>query len=177
MEAISGIADLIGPALGALTMEHHIWLPFLLAILSFTIMFIPTLLLEDETLHSSTEINGTHTESLNPRSTNTEEQPLLYEGGTSGYTDGHERATPIRSTTFIYGITFISFFLVSFARDSNNFLIPWISWRFDESMARVSMVSTRPYDFLLKGNSSGWTHFFAKGYCIISRFLRLPTIC
>lgn len=142
MEAISGIADLLGPALGAVTMEHHIWLPFLLAILSFTAMYIPTLLLEDETVNSSTEINSVHSEGLDCRSTNTEEQPLLHEGSTSGYSQGHEMVAPIRSTGFIYGITFASFFLISLARDSINFLIPWISWRFNESMARVS-ISTK----------------------------------
>lgn len=142
MEAISGIADLVGPALGAFTMEHHIWLPFLLAISSFLVMFIPTFLLEDETVHLSTELNGIHSESLDYQSTSTEEQPLLHGDSSFGLPQGHERVTPMRPSAIICGISFVFFFLVSLARDSNNFLILWISWRFNESMARVSIPST-----------------------------------
>ncbi|KAI1419203.1 major facilitator superfamily domain-containing protein [Xylaria sp. FL1777] len=137
MEAVSGIADLVGPALGALTMEDHIWLPFLLATLSFALMFVPTLLLEDEPTQHSIEINDIRYEAEDSRPGENEEQPLLRGSGT--YPHGSER-TFIRSTVFIYFVTFGSFFLVSLARDSNNFLIPWISWRFNESMARAGLI-------------------------------------
>ncbi|TGJ85661.1 hypothetical protein E0Z10_g3128 [Xylaria hypoxylon] len=135
MEAVSGIADLVGPALGTLTMEDHIWLPFLLATLSFTLMFVPTWLLEDETMHPSMDGNDIHSELEPSQPTDSEEQPLLLSLGDTNYGGDSER-TFIHSTAAIYSITFSSFFLVSLARDSNNFLIPWISWRFKESMAR-----------------------------------------
>ncbi|KAI1127256.1 major facilitator superfamily domain-containing protein [Nemania abortiva] len=126
MEAVSSIADLVGPALGAFTMENHIWLPFLLATLSFTLMFVPALLLGDDEVFQSTS---------------SEAQPLLDDNiGAPSYSRDSRRVGFIRSATAIYGISFGSFFLVSLARDSNNFLIPWISWRFHESMARAGLI-------------------------------------
>ncbi|KAI0873288.1 major facilitator superfamily domain-containing protein [Hypoxylon argillaceum] len=140
MEAVSGIADLVGPALGALTMEHHIWLPFLLATLSFTLMFVPTFLLGDEPMPLPIEVNATYPGFEACRSTDSEEQPLLHDISTSRYPRNSDRVTFIRSTSCIYVISFGSFFLLSLARDSNNFLIPWISWRFNESMARAGLI-------------------------------------
>ncbi|KAI8951737.1 major facilitator superfamily domain-containing protein [Xylaria longipes] len=140
MEATSGIADLAGPALGTLTMEHHIWLPFLLATLSFTLMFVPTLLLDDETMLSSTELNYIRSGVDSSEHNNNEGQPLLRGISNSTDSSSSERSNFVHSTAAIYGITFGSFFLVSLARDSNNFLIPWISWRFDESMARAGLI-------------------------------------
>ncbi|KAI0423537.1 major facilitator superfamily domain-containing protein [Xylaria sp. FL1042] len=139
MEAISGIADLIGPALGTLTMENHIWLPFLFATLSFTLMFVPTMLLQDEPTHLSMKMNDIGSEVEDSRPATSEERPLLRRIGNINHAFGSQRST-IRSTIVIYGITFGSFFLVSLARDSNNFLIPWISWRFNESMARAGLI-------------------------------------
>ncbi|KAI0532100.1 major facilitator superfamily domain-containing protein [Xylaria digitata] len=139
MEAVSGIADLVGPALGALTMDDHIWLPFLLATSSFALMFIPAWLLEDEAAPSSTDLRDIHSETEASRPTDSEEQPLLL--GTANSTDSRGPGTAsVHSTAAIHGITFGSFFLVSLARDSNNFLIPWISWRFNESMARAGLI-------------------------------------
>ncbi len=140
MEAISGIADLIGPALGTLTMEGHIWVPFLIAIFSFALMFVPAVLLEDEPTRFSIEINDIRSEVEVSRPTDSEEQPLLH--GIDPPAPDSEK-TFIRSTAVVYSVAFGSFFLVSLARDSNNFLIPWISWRFNESMARVSLYSRR----------------------------------
>ncbi|KAI1350597.1 major facilitator superfamily domain-containing protein [Xylaria sp. FL0043] len=139
MEAISGIADLIGPALGTLTMENHIWIPFLLATSSFTLMFVPTLLLQNETPYLSIEIDDIRPRVDGPRFATSEEQPLLRSNSNID-NDQSSETSPIRSTIAIYCITFGSFFLVSLARDSNNFLIPWISWRFDESMARAGLI-------------------------------------
>ncbi|KAI3316738.1 major facilitator superfamily domain-containing protein [Xylariaceae sp. AK1471] len=139
MEAISGIADLIGPALGTLTMEEYIWLPYLLATISFTLMFVPTLLLKDQTTHLLTEVDDIHSEVEVARLTDGEEQPLLPGAAISTYAHRSERGT-FQSTATIYSIGFSSFFLISLARDSNNFLIPWISWRFDESIARAGLI-------------------------------------
>ncbi|KAI0440334.1 major facilitator superfamily domain-containing protein [Xylaria telfairii] len=140
MEATSGLADLVGPVLGTLTMEQHIWLPFLLAILSFALMFVPTLLFGDETMLSPTELNHIQSEVDVSEHTDSEEQPLLRGISNSTSSSNSERSKFIHSTAIIYGITFGSFFLVSLARDSNNFIIPWISWRFDESMARAGLI-------------------------------------
>ncbi|KAI0909268.1 major facilitator superfamily domain-containing protein [Ustulina deusta] len=137
MEAISGIADLIGPALGTLTMEGHIWVPFLIAIFSFALMFVPAVLLEDEPTRFSIEINDIRSEVEVSRPTDSEEQPLLH--GIDPPAPDSEK-TFIRSTAVVYSVAFGSFFLVSLARDSNNFLIPWISWRFNESMARAGLI-------------------------------------
>ncbi|KAI8630194.1 hypothetical protein F5Y19DRAFT_474578 [Xylariaceae sp. FL1651] len=139
MEAMSGIADLIGPALGSLTMEHHIWLPFLLATMSFALMLIPTLLLGDELSYSQIDTEYNDPEVEVAPSTASEEQPLLAGVSTAIHTPASQPTAFIRSSAAIYAITFGSFFLVSLARDSNNFLIPWISWRFNESMARVRL--------------------------------------
>ncbi|KAI0521649.1 major facilitator superfamily domain-containing protein [Xylaria bambusicola] len=137
MEAISGIADLIGPALGTLTMENHISIPFLVATLSFALMFVPTILLQHDPLQLSIEIDDIDSEAEVSRPGDSEEQPLLR----SISADSNDSERPfIRSTMAIYGITFGSFFLISLARDSNNFLIPWISWRFNESMARAGLI-------------------------------------
>lgn len=147
MEAISGIADLIGPALGTLTMEKHIGIPFLLAIISFTLMFMPTVLLQNEPVHLSSEIDDIRSEAEVSRPADSEEQPLLR----SLSADSNDsQIISIRSTVAIYAITFGSFFLISLARDSNNFLIPWISWRFNESMARVSPYKNQVLCILLK---------------------------
>ncbi|KAI0481806.1 major facilitator superfamily domain-containing protein [Xylaria cf. heliscus] len=140
MEAISGIADLVGPALGTLTMEHNIWLPFLLATLSFTFMFVPTLLLEDEPMLTSTELNYIQSEVDASEEADSEERPLLRGISNSTYASSSGTSSFVNSTVILYSITFGSFFLVSLARDSNNFLIPWISWRFDESMARAGLI-------------------------------------
>ncbi|KAI0857414.1 major facilitator superfamily domain-containing protein [Xylaria cubensis] len=140
MEATSGIADLVGPALGTLTMENHIWLPFLLATLSFMLMFVPTILLDNETMLSSTELDSIQSGANAPQQIDSEEQPLLRGISNSSDASGPEWSNFVHSTVAIYSITFGSFFLVSFARDSNNFLIPWISWRFDESMARAGLI-------------------------------------
>ncbi|KAK5626751.1 hypothetical protein RRF57_002467 [Xylaria bambusicola] len=137
MEAISGIADLIGPALGTLTMENHIGIPFLVATISFALMFFPTILLQHEPPHLSIEIDDMCSEAEVSRPGDSEEQPLLR--SLSASSNDSERAS-IRSTVVIYGITFGSFFLISLARDSNTFLIPWISWRFNESMARAGLI-------------------------------------
>ncbi|KAI0111105.1 major facilitator superfamily domain-containing protein [Nemania sp. FL0031] len=141
MEAVSGIADLVGPALGALTMEDHIWLPFLLATLSFTLMFVPTFMLSDDPMRSSRAVNRISPEIEASQSIENEEQPLLSDNiSVPDYSRNPQRVIFIRSTAVIYGISFGSFFLVSLARDSNNFLIPWISWRFNESMARAGLI-------------------------------------
>ncbi|KAI0975626.1 major facilitator superfamily domain-containing protein [Xylaria arbuscula] len=139
MEAMSGIADLIGPALGALTMGHHIWLPFLLATLAFTLMLVPTLFLGDEPAHFSTENNDIRTETEVSRSAEIETQPLLQ--AIADTNDSHSTGTAFkRFMAVIYSMTFGSFFLISMARGSNNFLIPWISWRFNESMAQAGLI-------------------------------------
>ncbi|KAJ8132245.1 hypothetical protein O1611_g1377 [Lasiodiplodia mahajangana] len=105
MEAVSGIADLAGPALGALTMEDHIWLPFLLATLSFTCMFVPTFMLEDEPMASSRAANRNRPEFEASQSTNNEAQPLLRDNiGVSNYSHGPQRATFMQSTAAIYGV-------------------------------------------------------------------------
>ncbi|KAI1754231.1 major facilitator superfamily domain-containing protein [Xylaria castorea] len=140
MEATSGIADLVGPVLGTLTMEHHIWLPFILATLSFTLMFVPTLLFDDETRLPSTELNYIQSEVDASEHMDSEERPLLRGIINSSDASSSERSSFVHSMVAIYCITFGSFFLVSLARDSNNFLIPWVSWRFDESMARAGLI-------------------------------------
>ncbi|KAI0202877.1 major facilitator superfamily domain-containing protein [Astrocystis sublimbata] len=140
MEATSGIADLVGPALGALTMEQHIWMPFLLAISSFTFMLVPALLLEDEAALLHTEVGHIGSEENGTERSSDEEQPLLR--GLNDNTNGSriETSSSVHATHVVYAIVFGSFFLLSMARDSNNFLIPWIAWRFDESMAEAGLI-------------------------------------
>ncbi|KAK2934042.1 Major facilitator superfamily [Fusarium oxysporum f. sp. vasinfectum] len=41
MEAISGIADLLGPIIGTMTMSIHLGIPFALALVVFSLIFIP----------------------------------------------------------------------------------------------------------------------------------------
>ncbi|KAI1358088.1 major facilitator superfamily domain-containing protein [Xylaria arbuscula] len=137
MEAISGIADLLGPALGTLTMENHIGIPFLLAIISFTLMFMPTALLQNELALLPIEIDDIRPETEVSRPGDSEERPLLRSNSADSI---DSQRSSIHSTMIIYVITFGSFFLISLARDSNNFLIPWISWRFNETMARAGLI-------------------------------------
>ncbi|KAI1298070.1 major facilitator superfamily domain-containing protein [Xylaria venustula] len=139
MEALSGIADLVGPALGTLTMEHHIWLPFLLATLVFALMFVPTVFLGEQPSHLLTKNNDIRSEAEVSGSADSETQPLLQ--ATADTNDFQRAGTTSKSfMAVIYSMTFGSFFLISLARDSTNFLIPWISWRFNESMARAGLI-------------------------------------
>ncbi|KAJ3574103.1 hypothetical protein NPX13_g4481 [Xylaria arbuscula] len=150
MEAISGIADLLGPALGTLTMENHIGIPFLLAIISFTLMFMPTALLQNELALLPIEIDDIRPETEVSRPGDSEERPLLRSNSADSI---DSQRSSIHSTMIIYVITFGSFFLISLARDSNNFLIPWISWRFNETMARwteIGVVHSRFDNFIVK---------------------------
>lgn len=143
MEAVSGIADLVGPVLGALTMEVHIWIPFALATASFVLMFVPVLMLEKDAIQY---VGRSESVESGSESTEAEQQSLLPE-------DTNESTPPVmkvlssfnllRSPDTIFAATLVSFFLLSFSRDSNSFLIPWASWRFDESMARVSLDLSR----------------------------------
>lgn len=147
MEAISGVADLIGPALGSITMEIRTWIPFLLACISFSLMFVPVGLIKNDNELIHTE--DTTATSARVLSDEAERRPLirdedaLLSESSSGTHDTHETHA---SSIFcfkaaLYAISFGTFFLISLARDSNNFLIPWVSWRFDETMASVGPVS------------------------------------
>lgn len=132
MEAVSGIADLVGPVLGALTMATHIWIPFLIATVAFSLMFTPALYLNN-TVKEGTVPQG------DPSSA-AETQPLLGNDITSDSEADDRVPRPeelLRSKAAILLLSFGSFFLFQVARDSTNYLIPWVALRFNETMARV----------------------------------------
>lgn len=144
MEAVSGVADLVGPALGSVTMETRIWIPFLLAMIAFSLMFVPVGLVTND--HKLLDTEDTPPRSAEVPSDEAERRPLIRDDdalpteASPGAHDSH--ASGIFGTRMsLYAIAFGSFFLISLARDSNNFLIPWVSWRFDETMASVCSVS------------------------------------
>lgn len=143
MEAMSGVADLVGPALGSITMEVHIWIPFLLATISFALMFVPISLIDAQNKGFDTEddrstVSRVISDEAERRPLMRDEDALPSESGDGAQdtASGHLFSSKLA----IYTITFGSFFLISLARDSNNFLVPWVSWRFDESMATVSSI-------------------------------------
>lgn len=142
MEAMSGVADLVGPALGSVTMEIRIWIPFLLAIISFTLMLIPVALIKDD--HEICHAENDSSRITTVPSEETERRPLMRDDDSltsESSTEAHSTHTYsyFGPKLLIFTVTFGLFFLVSLARDSNNFLIPWVSWRFDETMARVCL--------------------------------------
>ncbi|KAK2591796.1 hypothetical protein QQS21_010497 [Conoideocrella luteorostrata] len=160
MEATSGIADLVGPLLGSLTMSPNIATPFLIATLLFFLMFFPAMLLTKN--HSTVSLNVQPSNSELPTD---ESEPLLGDHITDRNDTTDQVPTTnilVRSKYTILATCFGSFFLFYLARDSNNYLIPWVSFRFDETMAKAGLlfslravVSSLLY-FILLPLASSW---------------------
>ncbi|KAF4502917.1 MFS general substrate transporter [Fusarium agapanthi] len=66
MEAISGIADLLGPIIGTMTMTIHLEIPFALALVVFSLMFFPASYLRENTVSDMEDVGPSpaETESL-----------------------------------------------------------------------------------------------------------------
>jgi hypothetical protein len=137
-EAVAGTADLLGPIVGSLTMSRQLWIPFLISTICFFMMFIPTFLVAENTGQVSSDPPGGIVQSAVP-----ELQPLINDNPAC---DGADRQIPHesslrRSKVGKFAICFVSFFLIYASRDSVNFLIPRVSFRFKHSMARVHHVA------------------------------------
>ncbi|KAF5666581.1 hypothetical protein FDENT_12322 [Fusarium denticulatum] len=133
MEAISGIADLLGPIIGTMTMTIHLGIPFALALVVFSLMFFPASHLRENTASDmeSVESSQDETESL-----------LSVDSGSDREETGleHTARDLLPPRAVIFGICFICFFFFQAARDSTNYLIPWVSLRFGETMARAGLL-------------------------------------
>ncbi|EXL97082.1 hypothetical protein FOIG_10767 [Fusarium odoratissimum NRRL 54006] len=133
MEAISGIADLLGPIIGTMTMTIHLGIPFALALVVFSLMFIPASHLRENTV---SDMEGV-------RSSLAETESLLSVDSTSDREETdleHTARDLLPPRAVIFSICFICFFFFQVARDSTNYLIPWVSLRFGETMARAGLL-------------------------------------
>ncbi|KAH7480152.1 hypothetical protein FOMA001_g7942 [Fusarium oxysporum f. sp. matthiolae] len=133
MEAISGIADLLGPIIGTMTMTIHLGIPFALALVFFSLMFIPASHLRENTV---SDMEGV-------RSSLAETESLLSVDSTSDREETdleHTARDLLPPRAVIFSICFICFFFFQVARDSTNYLIPWVSLRFGETMARAGLL-------------------------------------
>ncbi|KAF5540196.1 major facilitator superfamily transporter [Fusarium phyllophilum] len=133
MEAISGIADLVGPIIGTMTMTIHLGIPFALALVVFSLMFIPASHLRENTVSDmeGDASSPTETESLLSVESESDREETGLE---------HTARHLIPPRAVIFGICFICFFFFQVARDSTNYLIPWVSLRFGETMARAGLL-------------------------------------
>ncbi|ENH66193.1 hypothetical protein FOC1_g10008220 [Fusarium oxysporum f. sp. cubense race 1] len=133
MEAISGIADLLGPIIGTMTMTIHLGIPFALAFVAFSLMFIPASHLRENTV---SDMEGV-------RSSLAETESLLSVDSASAREETnleHTARDLLPPRAVIFSICFICFFFFQVARDSTNYLIPWVSLRFGETMARAGLL-------------------------------------
>ncbi|EXK40215.1 hypothetical protein FOXG_20289 [Fusarium oxysporum f. sp. lycopersici 4287] len=133
MEAISGIADLLGPIIGTMTMTIHLGIPFALALVVFSLMFIPASHLRENTV---SDMEGV-------RSSLAETESLISVDSTSDPEETdleHTARDLLPPRAVIFSICFICFFFFQVARDSTNYLIPWVSLRFGETMARAGLL-------------------------------------
>ncbi|EWY91482.1 hypothetical protein FOYG_08569 [Fusarium oxysporum NRRL 32931] len=133
MEAISGIADLLGPIISTMTMTIHLGIPFALALVVFSLMFIPASHLRENTV---SDMEGV-------RSSLAETESLLSVDSTSDREETdleHTARDLLPPRAVIFSICFICFFFFQVARDSTNYLIPWVSLRFGETMARAGLL-------------------------------------
>lgn len=130
MEAISGIADLLGPIIGTMTMTIHLGIPFALALVVFSLIFIPASHLRENAVSDMEGVRSSPAETeslLSVDSASAREQTDLE----------HTARDLLPPRAVIFSICFICFFFFQVARDSTNYLIPWVSLRFGETMARV----------------------------------------
>jgi hypothetical protein len=156
-EAIAGTADLLRPIAGSLTMSRQLRIPVFIATICSLMMFIPTFLVAENTGQVSSDPPGRIVHSAVP-----ELQPLINDNPGCDRADRqipHESSLR-RSKAGIFAICFVSFFLIYASGDSVNFLIPWVSFRFKPSMARVYHVTpVWPND---ANGYLGWTSIFAQ---------------
>ncbi|KAF5628215.1 hypothetical protein F25303_10488 [Fusarium sp. NRRL 25303] len=133
MEAISGIADLLGPIIGTMTMNIHLGIPFALALVVFSLMYFPASHLSENTVSDMEGVGSSQNETeslLSVDSASTREE--------TGLEDSSRDLLPPRA--IIFSVCFICFFFFQAARDSTNYLIPWVSLRFGETMARAGLL-------------------------------------
>lgn len=130
MEAISGIADLLGPIIGTMTMIIHLEIPFALALVVFSLMFFPASHLRENTVSDMEGVESSQDEA----------ESLISVDGASDREETdleHTARDLLPPQAVIFSICFICFFFFQVAKDSTNYLIPWVSIRFGETMARV----------------------------------------
>ncbi|KAF5590900.1 major facilitator superfamily transporter [Fusarium pseudoanthophilum] len=133
MEAISGIADLVGPIIGTMTMTIHLGIPFALALVVFSLMFLPASHLRETTVSDMEGVGSSPVETeslLSVNSASDREGPDLE----------HTARDLLPPRAIIFSICLICFFFFQVARDSTNYLIPWVSLRFGETMARAGLL-------------------------------------
>ncbi|KAF5703113.1 hypothetical protein FGLOB1_9247 [Fusarium globosum] len=133
MEAISGIADLLGPIIGTMTTTIHLRIPFALALVVFSLMFFPASHLHETTVSDMEDVGSSQDETeslLSVESASDREETDLE----------HTVGDLLPSRAVIFSICFICFFFFQAARDSTNYLIPWVSLRFGETMARAGLL-------------------------------------
>jgi hypothetical protein len=113
-----------------MTMTIHLGIPFTLALVVFSLMFFPASYLSERTVRDI--------ESVAPSPAETESLLSVENASDRGETDlEHTARNLLPPRAVIFSICFICFFLFQVARDSTNYLIPWVSLRFGETMARV----------------------------------------
>ncbi|KAF5613333.1 major facilitator superfamily transporter [Fusarium tjaetaba] len=133
MEAISGIADLLGPIIGTMTMTIHLGIPFAIALVVFCLMFLPASHLRETTVSDMEGVGSSPVET----------ESLLSVDSASDCEDTdleHTARDLLPPRAVIFSICFICFFFFQVARDSTNYLIPWVSLRFGETMARAGLL-------------------------------------
>lgn len=113
-----------------MTMTINLGIPFAIALVVFSLMFFPASHLRENTVSDM--------EDVGPLSAETES--LLNVDGASDREETdfeHTARDLLPPRAVIFSICFICFFFFQAARDSTNYLIPWVSLRFGETMARV----------------------------------------
>ncbi|KAF5635037.1 major facilitator superfamily transporter [Fusarium sp. NRRL 52700] len=133
IEATSGIADLLGPIIGTMTMSVHLGIPFSLALVVFFLMFFPASHLRESTVGNMEGVASSQdeTESLLSVESAPDREEIDLE---------HTARDLLTPGAVIFSTCFICFFFFQVARDSTNYLIPWVSLRFEETMARAGLL-------------------------------------
>ncbi|VTT84417.1 unnamed protein product [Fusarium fujikuroi] len=108
-------------------------IPFALALVVFSLMFFPASHLRETTVSNMEGVESSQDETGSLLSvdsaSNREETDLERTAGDL-----------LPSRAVIFSTCFICFFFFQVARDSTNYLIPWVSLRFGETMARAGLL-------------------------------------
>lgn len=133
-KAISGRANLIGPVIGSVATQHHAWIPFAIATASFSLLLVPALLYTEEIDRQSLKTTSRSTEEAV-----VEAEPLLRESADrvdKPVRQQHNECFP-RAMSVVMPVCYSSFFFMAAARNFANFILSWVSQRFEQTMAKV----------------------------------------
>ncbi|KAJ2895032.1 uncharacterized protein MKZ38_006987 [Zalerion maritima] len=152
VEAVAGVADLVGPIVGAATMTRHTWIPFVIATACFLLMFVPTSMLQNNGDAAKTELLDQEPRSddgsgetlcetsplLRPRTAESSSSLSPSFKNTDGTGNGENEEgilSLVMSNRAAFGVSFLSFLLLYIARACSSYVIPWVSVRFGKPMA------------------------------------------